>query len=592
MINTKKYKDLQEKHQTAYKEISKTYNLISIIRAVLAIAFLGFIYFFFKTDNTSFLWAMLGAFFAFFIVMKWHDKVAFKRRLFKTLKNINEEEFNYLEKKELPFENGVEFLPKSHDYAFDLDFFGENSLFQNLNRTATFKGKNTLANLLMSLKSNEEIIENQAAINELASKLTFRQDVLALATITEDSQKVYENLIKWSKNIHPLSLFLTIASFVMPAIFIAFAVLNYVGNNPIYSKLVFLVFLLNLGLFGTLYKKIKGEILNLHKINETISNYGLIIKHIETEKFTAPKLKNLQNQLTFDNIKASKQIENLSSLFKQIESINNPIAAVIINGTILYHLHAYKALIKWKKAYAAQIPLWLEIIGEFEALNSLANLSYNNPDFCFPTVNKEYKIEFKDLGHPLINSKGRVNNSVDFNNQNFIILTGSNMAGKSTFLRSLGVNLVLAGTGAAICATEANVHPLKVLVSMRLSDSLEENESYFFAEVKRLKEIMNKLDEEVSFVLLDEILRGTNSEDKRSGTIEVIKKMIAKKAIGAIATHDLEVCNTTAEFPETLTNKNFEVEIVNNELVFDYKLREGICKNKSATFLMKKMEVI
>tara|TARA_B110000037_G_C17085300_1_gene491731 strand:+ start:17 stop:1591 length:1575 start_codon:yes stop_codon:yes gene_type:complete len=524
--------------------------------------------------------------------MKWHDKVAFKRRIFKTLKNINEDELNYLEKKEITFKNGVEFLPKSHDYAFDLDFFGENSIFQNINRTATFKGKNTLANLLMSLKSKEEIIQNQEAIRELASKITFRQDVLALAKITADSEEVYTNLIKWSKTINPYAKILTIASFVMPLIFIGLFILSQVEDNTIFSKLLFMIFLLNLGIFGSLFSKIKGEILNFHKINEIIRNYGLIINHIETENFTAPKLKNLQRQLTFDNIKASKQIQNLSSLFKQIEGIINPIAAVIINGTILYHLHAYRFLIRWKKAYATQISLWLDIIGEFEALNSLANLSYNNPAFCFPEINEEYKIDFKELGHPLIKENGRVNNTVNFNTENFIILTGSNMAGKSTFLRSLGVNMVLAGVGSVVCAKEATVHPLKVLVSMRLSDSLEENESYFFAEVKRLKEIMNKLDKEVSFVLLDEILRGTNSDDKRSGTIEVIKKMIAKKAIGAIATHDLEVCKTTEEFPKILSNKNFEVEIVKNELVFDYKLREGICKNKSATFLMKKMGVI
>jgi DNA mismatch repair ATPase MutS len=166
------------------------------------------------------------------------------------------------------------------------------------------------------------------------------------------------------------------------------------------------------------------------------------------------------------------------------------------------------------------------------------------------------------------------------------------MSGKSTFLRSLGVNMVLAGMGAPVCATQANVHPMSVLVSMRLSDSLSDSESYFFAEIKRLKQIMDGLDESPAFVLLDEILRGTNSDDKRSGTIEVVKKVIAKKAIGAIATHDIEVCLTTNEFPQVLTNKCFEVEIKNDELHFDYQLREGICQNKSATFLMKKMGVI
>jgi len=173
-----------------------------------------------------------------------------------------------------------------------------------------------------------------------------------------------------------------------------------------------------------------------------------------------------------------------------------------------------------------------------------------------------------------------------------MILTGSNMSGKSTFLRSLGVNMVLSNIGSCICAASANIHPLSILVSMRLSDSLAESESYFFAEVKRLKEIMQELDNGPAFVLLDEILRGTNSDDKRNGTIGVIKKLMLKKAIGAIATHDLEICKTTLQYPNYLNNHCFEVEIVNNELVFDYKLREGICQNQSASFLMKRMAII
>ena len=166
------------------------------------------------------------------------------------------------------------------------------------------------------------------------------------------------------------------------------------------------------------------------------------------------------------------------------------------------------------------------------------------------------------------------------------------MSGKSTFLRTVGVNMVLAGIGAPVVAKSAEVHPLPVDVSMRLSDSLTDSESYFYAEVKRLKFIMEELSNGPRFVLLDEILRGTNSDDKRNGTIEVIRNIVRKEAYGGIATHDLEVCKTTKEFPKTLINKRFEVEIVNDELVFDYRLRDGICENKSASFIMKKMGVI
>ena len=249
-------------------------------------------------------------------------------------------------------------------------------------------------------------------------------------------------------------------------------------------------------------------------------------------------------------------------------------------------------MIVWKNQHAQVLENWLMVIGEFEMLNSLANVSYNNPDFAFPELNSNYEISFSNLSHPLLSKRSRVGNNIDFQPQSFMILTGSNMSGKSTFLRSLGINMVLTGMGAAVCATKANVHPMPVLVSMRLADSLSDSESYFFAEIKRLKQIMDELDNKPAFVLLDEILRGTNSDDKRNGTIEVIKKVIAKKALGAIATHDIEVCLTTNDFPDILINKCFEVEIINNDLHFDFILRDGVCKNKSATFLMKKMGVI
>ena len=258
----------------------------------------------------------------------------------------------------------------------------------------------------------------------------------------------------------------------------------------------------------------------------------------------------------------------------------------------LYHLHVLRGLSNWRKNYAVHIEDWLSVIGAFEKFNSLANFSFNNPAFTFPSINENNEIQFEDLGHPLISREKSVTNSIAFQPQSFFILTGSNMSGKSTFLRTLGINMVLAGIGAPVYAHKANVHPLPVIVSMRLSDSLTDSESYFYAEVKRLKYIMDTLDDKPCFVLLDEILRGTNSDDKRNGTIEVIKKMASKKVFGGIATHDLEVCNVADDFPEILTNKRFEVEIKNDELVFDYKLRDGVCQNKSASFIMKKMDVI
>jgi DNA mismatch repair ATPase MutS len=192
----------------------------------------------------------------------------------------------------------------------------------------------------------------------------------------------------------------------------------------------------------------------------------------------------------------------------------------------------------------------------------------------------------------LLDPAKRIDNDVDFSEKPFIVLTGSNMSGKSTFLRSIAGNLVLSSAGSVICAKKATIHPIPLFVSMRLSDSLADSESYFYAEIKRLHEIMLQLENGQAFVLLDEILRGTNSDDKRNGTIGVLKKLIDYNAIGAIATHDLEVCNTADEYPDYLSNQCFEVEIKQENLYFDYKLRQGISQNKSASFLMKKMQII
>ena len=361
---------------------------------------------------------------------------------------------------------------------------------------------------------------------------------------------------------------------------------GYVSNALSY------LFLINLIVLGRFMNRIQAEIANSSNIDKTIHQYSLLLQKIEEETFQSGKLIDLQQKLLFKKENASVHLKQLAGLFSKMDSIGNFVTAIVFNGTFLFNLHVLKSLIQWKIEHAEALENWLVVIGEFEMLNSLANMSYNNPEFVYPTLNTNFEIDFTNLSHPLLNGKIRIGNDVRFHPESFMILTGSNMSGKSTFLRSLGINMVLSGMGAPVCASQANVHPLPVLVSMRLSDSLSDSESYFFAEIKRLKQIMDELESRPAFVLLDEILRGTNSDDKRNGTIEVVKKVIGKNAIGAIATHDIEVCLTTNEYPNVLINKCFEVEIVNNELHFDYKLRDGICKNRSATFLMKKMGVI
>ncbi|HLF52997.1 MutS-related protein [Flavobacterium sp.] len=587
------YKKRSKTFSAELTKINKKYNTISFFRLLSIVLFLLTLYYYFQTEK-SFLIVLGVLFFAFFIIlMRFHTKLVFQKELREALVAINNDEASYLNREKIPFENGQEFNNFSHPYAYDLDIYGEHSLFQNLNRTTTFVGKKNLAEQLLTIAPNQEILRNQQAVKELSEKLDWRQEFMALAKISHDSKSLYETLLKWSSfSSTPLSKVSSALSFISPALLAGSFIAYLVTSNSVFLSVLSFLFALNLAILGNFYKRITIEIANAENIDKIINQYSLIVHKIETESFQSEKLKDLQLKLSYKDETASIHLKQLSVLFSRMDSIGNLVSTVLFNGIFLFHLHNLRALIQWKKDHAEALNQWLEVIGEFDMLNSLANFSYNNPQFVFPTLNTNYEISFSNLNHPLLNEKTRIGNDVNFQPQSFMILTGSNMSGKSTFLRSLGINMVLAGIGAPVCADEANVHPLSILVSMRLSDSLSDSESYFYAEIKRLKLIMDQLEGNPAFVLLDEILRGTNSDDKRNGTIEVVKKMIAKKAIGAIATHDIEVCLTTNDYPNQLTNKYFEVEIIDNDLHFDYKLRNGICKNRSATFLMKKMEVI
>ncbi|WP_338839793.1 MutS-related protein [Flavobacterium ginsenosidimutans] len=589
----KAYQDNVTKHSELYHKTNKKYNSISLLRLLSIFMFLLFMFYYIKTNEILYVILAVLSFAGFIVLMRIHSKLAFQKLLAETLLKINKNEIAFLKREKTHFENGVEFIDFHHPYAYDLDIFGEHSLFQNLNRTASFIGKKTLAELLLDTLPEAEILENQEAVNELKTKIDWRQEFQALAIISQDSKQSYEALKHWASfTNNSLPKALVALSFILPVTFFGFLVAYFITSKTIILSYLTYVFIANLIVLGRAVKRIQSEIAKADNVANIIKQYSLLIEKIERESFQSKKLLHLQEQLNFKNAKASQHLKQLSELFSRMDTINNFVTATLFNGTFLFNLHVLKALLKWKENYASEMNHWVSIIGEIEALNSLANLAYNNPDFVFPEINSEYKIEFKNLSHPLLNPVRRIGNDTQFHPHSFVILTGSNMSGKSTFLRSLGINMVLGGIGSVVCASEAKIHPLPVLVSMRLSDSLSDSESYFFAEIKRLKQIMDALENQPAFVLLDEILRGTNSDDKRNGTIEVVKKIISKKAIGAIATHDIEVCLTTNEYPEILINQCFEVEIQNNDLHFDYKLRNGICKNKSATFLMQKMNVI
>lgn len=525
-----------------------------------------------------------------FLVYK-HFQLKAKHTFATTLMSINSREITFLETGNYPFYNGNDFKVDDHAYLTDLDILGEHSIYQHLNRTATVTGKRKLAESLLIPKDQESIQQRQEAITELAELLEWRQTYNAHAEIGADTPENLHHISEWQA-LEKLSIFHQISIWLFPLLGLSSMIALAVTGDGKWFTVGILLFIFNLIIFGSVAKKILAELGKLERLDKTFDGYGKLLSLIETHPWKSSLLQQMSDSIRSNKIPASEKLKQLGKIFRSLESVRNGFAMIHFNGTVFYHVHAYKRLIKWRKQYSNEIMQWIEVIGDFEELNAFSNFKYNNPNYCFPVLNNEYNIQFKALGHPLLNSQKRINNDIDFSGNPFVILTGSNMSGKSTFLRTIGIGIVLGNAGSVVAAKSAQLHPIPLVASMRLSDSLSDSESYFFAEVKRLQFIMETLNQKRCFVLLDEILRGTNSDDKRNGTIEVVKKIVTKKGIGIIATHDLEVCDTTQLYPDYLSNNCFEVEIKDNDLYFDYTLRNGICKNKSATFIMKKLNVI
>ena len=573
------YKEKLETATQLYKQYYQQYNAIAFARLIdlLFAIVIGY-----KAINeSSWLWGFLAAVMIvlFFLLIGKHKQIAVKRRIAKAKIAINEREIAFIEQGIYPADNGKDFEPAQHPYAYDLDILGEKSLYHYLNRTHTYLGRKRLAQRLL-YPDTTTILTHQEAIKALTPQLAWRQTFMAHAEQIDDSPSFYDRLQQWAAApTPPMGKFMRVFTVISPIVFTLSAIIGYIYDYEVLKSIAKLLLTINLSVFFFYISKINKEKLGFEHTYAMLYAFKECIAQVE-EHFPEK------------NERASTHIAQLSRLLDDLDSVSNILVSIPLNIFSFYHLHRYRALLQWKRTYGTHIAQWLETVAATEVLCSFANFAYNNPHFVYPTFNNQYRISFEDVGHPLIAENERITNNITLDEAHFVILTGSNMSGKSTFLRTLGVNMLLAQVGLPVCAREAAIHPLPLLVSMRLSDSLSDGKSYFFAEINRIEQIMTALKRERCMVLLDEILRGTNSEDKQYGTIKIIERLLSLKAIGIVATHDIEVCKTAERYPEQLQNKCFESYIHEGELSFDYKLREGICQNKNATFLMEKLGII
>lgn len=524
-----------------------------------------------------------------------HARLFKQKNWFKNLLAINQTELDVLDGDTSSKIEGVQWNEADHPFVNDLDIFGKKSLFQLIDRSATHHGRNYIADRLRNPTEAIPVLNlRQKAIAELAGKPDFRQYFQASGNIQEEDKNALQGLLEWSasKQASFDTIFNKIMLVINPIIGfgVVFLIIFSVFNPSAFLLFLFIPLLVMMPRIGLLNKAHT----QLSKKSETFEKYAGLLQLVEKEAFKADTLTEAKKTLISAEHAASKSIGHLAKISAAFDYRLNLLVGILLNIFFLWDIRQAIRLEKWKKENGAFISVWFDRLAQIDELSSFAGFAYNHPTSVYPEfTDNRFTFMAKNIKHPFIRDDESVGNDVQFSGwEQFHIITGANMAGKSTYLRTVGVNMVLAMTGSTVLADQFILSPACLFTGIKTSDSLQEGESYFFAELKRLEMMIRRLEGgEPMFIILDEILRGTNSADKQKGSKALISQLVKLGASGMIATHDLTLGELAGIFKGNVINKRFEVETENNELVFDYKLKEGISQNLNASFLMKKMGI-
>lgn len=577
------------------QQVKKQIFRISMLRLALFIAGIAGLYFFFN-QTTLLIICICLTFLPLFILVKIHNRFFIRKEWLETQARIIQEELQALSGDYSSFEDGKEYVNPEHPYSFDLDIFGRRSLFQSINRTCTFFGKNRLAKWLQNhLHEKTSIEKRQEMVREISEHTLFREQFRVAGLVHHGQSSDGEKIQAWSQS---------------PAQYLhAGWVKAFIWGVPVINSLLLITSLAGwtsfswLGLsFGIFLVLSFGIIKRATYIQETygkqlksLNGYARLIALAKAEEWKSAGMQELMERFNLNGQSPVQALQQLSKELDRLDLRNNQFLYVLLEGSIFFQLQEIVRIERWKVRYGQHISEWLETVGELDALCSLGTFAYNHPQYTYPELTeKPFCFLATQMGHPLMPASQCVKNDATIPSRPFfLIITGANMAGKSTYLRTIGVNYLLACIGAPVCCERLKLYPNQLITSLRTSDSLSDNESYFFAELKRLKRIIDLLNQgQQLFIILDEILKGTNSMDKQKGSFDLIRQFMQLKANGIIATHDLLLGSLIKQFPEEIRNYCFEADIKENELTFSYKLREGVAQNMNACFLMKKMGII
>lgn len=576
-------------------EIEKLNNVIaqiSIIRliiVVLGVIGAGYVYKNLSALQSVIVLILTAIIFSFVAII--HGKRIAKRSKLEVVLEYNEKGIKRINGEYRDFEDkGEDLLKDDHPFSNDLDVFGQNSLFQMINTTRTKSGRKKLGEILSlnELPTSNEIKIKQEAIKELAEKVIWRQELYVSSTFKKkkNNKEELEGLLSWCNEKSKNDTSRVIIASIFITITIVCVFLSILNIIPV--SVVLLDLMINFAVIKVITKDM-GEVIELfNTTKQSIKSYYKILELIEKEEFQSEYLRDLKLKIKeSNNTSCTSEMKKLSDLLDWIGDSSGNAYFFIINVFVFVDVFILFNLNKWRVLNGDKVEKWLEVMGEFDALSSISNIAFDHENWCYSTINNNEEIICKDIAHPLIGERA-VSNTFELKNlKQVALITGSNMSGKSTFLRTIGINLVLSYIGAPSCANKFNCSIMNIYTCMRTKDNLEESISSFYAEILRIKLIIEacKRGEKV-FFLLDEIFKGTNSRDRHIGATVLIKQLIANGAVGLLSTHDLELCDLEEEIKE-IENYNFREFYEENKIKFDYKLREGRSTTQNAVYLMK-----
>jgi ABC-type lipoprotein export system ATPase subunit len=580
-----------EKITSFSAQVSRLQNQLirsSMLRLGVFIALVFGVYFFFENTKVIGVVLLFGTALFLFLITR-HQDIKYKRDLLLQLIAINKKELKILNRDFHEFETGNQYQDTTHSYSHDIDLFGVGSFFQYANRTTLQSGTDTLASLLTS-NDITGIPQKQEAVKELASLPDWRQQFAAVACLVQTKTKT-KTVTSWLK---------TYEAFVpkqIPLLSTLFSVISGVCVVSYFFGLIsgymlFGWFLIGLIISGVFIKKVNKLATHTTQIHSTFQQYYKLIIQIETQDFKAALLQDQKKKIEGSGQKASAVLQKFSRYLSSLDQRNNILIGVLTNGFMLRDMRVSHHIEKWIIAHKKEVSTWFEVLHFFDGYTTLGAYAFNHPSQTYPSITDGASIlDMQEAAHPLLDPQRAVSNTMQIDTGQFFIITGANMAGKSTFLRTVALQIVMANMGLPTPAAQSQYSPIKLITSMRTTDNLTQDVSYFFSELQRLKYIVQAIEKDTYFIILDEILKGTNSQDKASGSKKFIEKLVQSKATGIIATHDLSLCETANTYSE-VENYYFDASIENDELYFDYTFKKGICQNMNASFLLKKMGIV